>query len=114
MRSDRTKALIRRIATDEKLDVKQVGDIVNSFFRFTSKTMADGDGENLKFSHIRLFKFGVFKVKEGRRKGIEKSRNEKSTGNKKWSTNNFSGSSNDQRVQEIVDKGQVSEKRQGA
>ena len=39
---------------------------------------------------------------------IDKLINEKSTGNKKRSTDNLSGGSDDQGVQEIMDKGSVS------
>lgn len=116
MRSERTKALIRKIATDESLDIKQVDQIVNSFFRFTAKSMADGDRENLIFNHIRLFKFGVFRVKEAKRQEFKENlkKHEESVRNTKRSANGLSGSTDDQGVQKNMDKGPVTEKGEGS
>ena len=104
MKTQRTKAKIRQIAEAENLTIKQVEDVAFSFFRFASKKMADGDRENLIFNEIRLFKFGVFKVKESRKKYI-KPRNEKPDRNKQRDTENISRSDGDKGVQENLDKG---------
>jgi nucleoid DNA-binding protein len=66
MRSRQTRELIRKIAEDEDLTVKQVEEIVYSFFRFTSKKMKEGDKYTRTYESIRLFKFGIFSVKRGR------------------------------------------------
>jgi len=66
MRSRRTRDLIRKIAEQENLTVKQVEDIVYSFFRFTSTRIKEGDKYTRTYKPIRLFKFGLFSVKQGR------------------------------------------------
>ena len=104
MKSKRTRQLIRKIAQDESLTIKQVDEIVYSFFRFTSKRMSEGDRKNLNFDQIRLFKFGVFKVKEGRRKYLKR-RNEKLNNYRKRNADNLSGGSGDKGVQENLESG---------
>ncbi len=111
MRSRRTRQLIRKIAADESLTIKQVDEIVSSFFWFTSDRMSKGDRDNLNFDHIRLFKFGVFRVKAGRlnrEKRIRKRFNEKYeklNRDSKRSSNNQSGSLDDKGVQENLESG---------
>ena len=111
MRSRRTRLLIRRIAEKENLTIKQVEEIVFSFFRFTSKCMSEGDRKNLIFDHIRLFKFGVFKVKPGRvnrEKRIRKrfnEKNEKLNSHRERSATNIPGSSDNKGVQENLESG---------
>ena len=102
MRSTRSKSIIKRIAEKENLSIKQVEDIVYSFFRFTSKRMKEGDRTTHEFKSIRLFKFGVFKVKNGRRIQL-KIANEKSDYNNKRTANNLTRGINDQGVQEDLD-----------
>ena len=72
MRTPRTKKLIRDIAVNESLDIKQVDEIVNSFFRFTKTQIEKGDKRTISFPEIRLYKFGVFKLKVGKRLAYEK------------------------------------------
>ena len=112
MRSKFSKDLIRKIAEGEGLTIKQVENIVYSFFWFTSKTMNEGDRENVEFGEIRLYKFGVFKVKEAKKKFLKL--HEKSNRLNKRSSNNITRSSDDQGVQEVVDKRQVAEEGQGS
>ena len=119
MKSKRSKNKIREIAQQEGLDIRQVEDIVNAPFRFTSKIMKEGDIEKVEFSNVRIFRFGIFLVKQGRKKrfiekGLTKKRqqqkkNEKINRNKKQRSDNFPGSSYDQAVQEAVDEGPDSE-----
>ena len=66
MTSARSRELIRKIAKDENLTVKQVEDIVYSFFRFTSMRIKQGDKYTRTYKPTRLFKFGLFSVKQGR------------------------------------------------
>ena len=119
MKSKRSKNKIREIAQQEGLDIRQVEDIVNAPFRFTSKIMKEGDIEKVEFSNVRIFRFGIFLVKQGRKKrfiekGLTKKRqqqkkNEKLNRNKEQRSDNFPGSSYDQGVQEAVDEGPDSE-----
>ena len=66
MRSVKSRAIIRKIAEKENLTIKQVEEIVSSFFRFTHKEMKEGDKYTRSYKPVRLFKFGIFKVKQGR------------------------------------------------
>ena len=66
MRSVRSRAIIKKIAEKENLTIKQVEEIVSSFFRFTHKRMKEGDKYTRSYNSVRLFKFGIFKVKQGR------------------------------------------------
>ena len=121
MKSKRSKAKIRQIAEQEGLTVKQVEDIVNAPFRFTAKIMASGDKEKVEFSNIRIFKFGLFIVKEGRKRYFRqhkeiikenlKKKNEKLNRNKKQPSDNFPGSSYNQGVQEAMEQRPVNEER---
>ena len=111
MRSRRTRQLIREIAQKEGLTIKQVDEIVFSFFRFTSKAMGEGDRQNLEFDQIRLLKFGVFKVKPGRRNRelrIRKrfnEKNEKLNSSRKRSATDQSRGTDDKGVQENLESG---------
>ena len=106
MKSRRTIALIRKIAEEENLTVKQVEEIVYSFFRFTSTKMKEGLWKDYNFPTIRLFKFGLFKVKDGRRRYI-KNRDEKLNEYRKRSSDNLSGSVDDQGVQKDLEQGPI-------
>lgn len=108
MRSLRTRALIRKIAEDENLTIKQVEEIVFSFFHFTSNKMKEGDKYTRTYEPIRLFKFGIFKVKQGRINQLKR-RDEKLDRNKKRTTNNLTRSSNNQRVQKGLESGPIKE-----
>lgn len=109
MRSKRTRALIRKIAEEEGLTIKQVDDIVNSFFRFTVKQMSQGDRKNLEYSSIRLFKFGVFKVKEGRKQYLRR-KDEKPFRSTTRRSANQSGSLDDKGVQSNLESGPFDQK----
>jgi len=109
VRSRRTKHLIRKIAENENLTIKQVDEIVFSFFRFTSMKMKQGDKYTRTYHPVRLFKFGTFKVKEGRKNQLIR-RDEKLTRNPKRSPNNQSGSLSNKGVQENLESGPFDEK----
>jgi len=104
MRSKRTRELIRKIAEDEGLTIKQVDEIVNSFFRFAAKRMKEGDKYTRTYNSIRLFKFGVFNVKQGRINRLKR-RDERLTRNNKRTTDDLSGGVDDQGVQENLEQG---------
>ncbi len=72
MRTRRTKGYIEETATEHGVRPSQVKDVADSMFEFVVEIMAEGDRKGLNFAEIRLMKWGVFKVKEGRRKHFEK------------------------------------------
>jgi len=104
MNSRRSRNIIREIAEKEDLSVKQVNEITGSFFSFTAQQMSKGDRKSLIFDTIRLFKFGVFRVKEGRKRYL-KPEDEKSNKYRNRSANDLSGSVDDQRVQSNLESG---------
>ena len=108
MRSRRTAVLIRKIAEQEGLTIKQVEEIVFSFFRFTSKRMSEGDKYSRTYESVRLFKFGVFKVKEGRRKYLLR-RDEKLNRDQDRTHDHCSGSLDDKGVQGNLESGPFDE-----
>lgn len=109
MRSKRTNVIIRKIAEQEGLTIKQIEEIVFSFFWFTSKRITEGDKYTRTYHTVRLFKFGVFKVKEGKRKKLIQ-RDEKFNRNKKRKSDNISGGSDDKGVQENLESGPFDQK----
>ena len=113
MRSKRTRDIVRKIAEEENLTIKQVDEIVYSFFRFTSQKMSEGDRKNLEYSSIRLFKFGVFRVKEGRKRFLKR-KDEKSLRNRTRRIANQSGSLDDKGVQSNLESGPFDEKEQSS
>lgn len=75
MRTKRTKKYLEEIAKEEGLTVGQVQEVTESFFRFTAQVMSEGNRKLMDFSAIRLMKWGVFKVKEGRKRYFEQINN---------------------------------------
>ena len=67
MRTKRTREFIDEVAKNNNLRTDEATEIVESFFRFTAEAMADGNKNTMEFDQIRLMKWGVFKVKEGRK-----------------------------------------------
>lgn len=78
MRTKRTKDYIKEVAGKYNITYEQAEEIVESFFRFTAETMKEGNRKTMEFPDIRIIKWGVFRVKEGRRKHFERLNNEKS------------------------------------
>ena len=74
MRTKRTKGYIEETANEHGVRPSEVKDVADSMFEFVADVMADGDRVNLNFPEIRLMKWGIFKVREGRRKHFEKLR----------------------------------------
>ena len=72
MRTKRTKGYIEETATKHGVRPSQVKEIADSMFEFVAEVMSEGERESLNFPEIRLMKWGIFKVKEGRRKHFEK------------------------------------------
>lgn len=72
MRTKRTKGYINETADEHGIRPNQVKEIADSMFDFVAEVMAQGERESLNFPEIRLMKWGVFKVKPGRRKHFER------------------------------------------
>ncbi len=106
MRSSRSRVIIKKIAETEGLSIKQVEEIVYSFFRFTSKQMKEGDKYTRSYKPIRLFKFGIFKVKQGRINQLRR-RDEKLNHNRQRVDDNQSGSDDNQGVQKDLEQGSL-------
>jgi hypothetical protein len=81
MRTKRTKGYMDEVAKIHGVRTSQVNDVAESMFRFVATVISEGDKKLLQFGEIRLFKWGVFKVKEGRRKFFKKLNDEKSARN---------------------------------
>ena len=79
MRTRKNKLRIAEIAKQHNITYDQAEEIIESVFRFTADTMKEGNKQTLDFSHVRIIKWGVFKVKPGRREFLKRLRDEKST-----------------------------------
>lgn len=75
MRTKRTKIYIEETADEHGVKQNQVKEIADSMFEFAAEVMGEGERESLNFPEIRLMKWGIFKVKEGRRKHFERINN---------------------------------------
>jgi len=64
-------------ADEHGVKQSQVKEIADSMFEFVAEVMSEGERKSLNFPEIRLMKWGIFKVKEGRRKHFEKINKEK-------------------------------------
>jgi hypothetical protein len=72
MRTKRTRDYINILAKKYNLEPKQVLEITESMFRFTAQTMTNSNRKLMWFDEVRLMGWGVFRVKEGRRKYFER------------------------------------------
>ena len=72
MRTKKTKQYLEGIAKDEGLRLSETQEITESFFKFVTQVMNEGNRRTMEFSSIRVFKCGIFKVKEGRKKHFER------------------------------------------
>ena len=60
------------VAIEHGVRPSQVKEVADSMFDFVAEVMSEGDRERLDFPEIRLMKWGVFKVKPGRKKHFKK------------------------------------------
>lgn len=67
MRSKRTKEHLERLAKKHGVKLSQVEEIVESPFKFFVEIAREGDRETMKFDSLRIIKWGLFSVKEGRK-----------------------------------------------
>jgi len=79
MRTKRTKKYIVETAKEFNVKPNQVEEVGESMFRFVAEVMKNGDRKHFDFAEVRLMGWGLFKVKEGRKKFFQRLRDEKST-----------------------------------
>ena len=75
MRTKRTRRYIEETAQEHGLRPSEVQGVAESMFRFVGQVMTEGNRKLMDFGEIRLMGWGVFKVKEGRRKHFEELNN---------------------------------------
>lgn len=75
MKSKRTRTHLEYLARKYGIELSQAEEIAEAPFRFLFKVMAAGDKENLKFDSVRIIKWGLFSVKEGRKEFFKKLKN---------------------------------------
>jgi len=83
MRTKRTKGYIVETSKETGVSPPQVQEVAESMFRFTAEVMSKGNKQLLDFDEVRLMKWGVFKVRPGRKKHFERLRDEKSNNTRK-------------------------------
>ena len=83
MRTKRTKQYIEDVAKEQHVTPSQVKGVADFMFEFVAESMAEGERKSLDFPEIRVMGWGLFKVKEGRRKHFEKINNERLNSNRK-------------------------------
>ena len=74
MRTKRTKGYIEETAQEYGVRPSQVKDVADSMFEFVTEIISEGDRKRLNFPEIRLMKWGIFTVRESKRKQFEKVR----------------------------------------
>lgn len=72
MRSKRTKDHLEELAKKYNLRVSQVEEIVETPFRFFVHLAGKGDKDTLTFHSLRIYKWGLFSVKKGRKEHLKK------------------------------------------
>ena len=72
MRTKRSKRFMEEVAKAHDLRTEEVEEVVESFFRFTAEVMEEGNKETMDFDQVRLIKWGLFKVKDGRKEFLQK------------------------------------------
>ena len=72
MRTKRTRGYMDEVANEHGVKPSEVKEVADSMFDFVAEVMSEGDRKRLNFPEIRLMKWGVFKVKEGRKKHFKK------------------------------------------
>lgn len=77
MRSKRTKEHLEKLAKKYDLKVSQMEQIVEAPFRFFVQIASEGDRKTMNFHGVRILKWGLFSVKEGRKQHFIKINNAK-------------------------------------
>jgi nucleoid DNA-binding protein len=79
MRTKVTKKYLEDVAKEQGITLSQMQEIVEAPFKFTSEVFSKGNRETMEFDSVRLMYFGVFKVKEGRKKRFKQINNDKNS-----------------------------------
>ena len=77
MRSKRTKTHLENLAKKYGLRLSQVEEIAEAPFRFFAQIASEGDKDKLEFDSVRIIKWGLFSVKEGRKEYLKKINDDK-------------------------------------
>lgn len=72
MRSRRTKTHLEELARKYNIRVSQMEEIAEAPFRFFAQIASEGDRKQMNFDSVRIIGFGLFSVKEGRKKHFKK------------------------------------------
>ena len=67
MRSKRTKEHLEKLAKKYNIKVSQMEQIAEAPFKFFVQIASEGDRETIDFHGVRVIKWGLFSVKEGRK-----------------------------------------------
>ena len=81
MRSKRTKEHLEKLSKKYGIRISQAQEIVEAPFRFFVQIASEGDKKTLRFDSVRIIKWGLFSVKEGRKEFFKKLNNDKKTNN---------------------------------
>lgn len=82
MRSKNTKNHLETISKKYGIKYSQMQEIAECPFRFFTQIAGEGDKETLNFDSVRIINWGLFSVKEGRKKFLKEC-NEKKKKDKK-------------------------------
>ena len=78
MRSRKTKIHIEEIAKNHGIKPSQMEEIAEAPFRFFVQIASEGNRQTMKFDAVRIMGFGLFLVKEGRKKFLKKLNDDRS------------------------------------
>lgn len=76
MRSKKTRTHLENLAKKHGLRLSQVEEIVEAPFRFFVQVASEGNKEKLNFGSVRIIKWGLFSVKEGRKEYFKRLKND--------------------------------------
>ena len=79
MRSKRTKTHLEELAKKYNITVSQMEEIAEAPFRFFVEVASEGNRRTMVFHSVRIIKWGLFSVKEGRKEHFKKINNVKQT-----------------------------------
>lgn len=77
MRSKRTKTHLEELAKKYGITTSQMEEIAEAPFRFFVEVASEGNRRTMTFHSVRIIKWGLFSVKEGRKEHFKKINNVK-------------------------------------
>jgi len=77
MRSRKTKTHIEELAKKYGIKISQMEEIAEAPFKFFVQVASEGNRKTMKFDSVRIMGFGLFLVKEGRKKFLKKLNDDK-------------------------------------